>query len=29
MMELLGLLVRVFVVGGLLCALGQLLILKT
>ena len=29
MMELLGLLVRVFVVGGLLCAFGQLLILKT
>ena len=29
MMELLWLLVRVFVVGGLLCAFGQLLILKT
>ena len=29
MMELLGLLVRVLVVGGLLCAFGQLLILKT
>ena len=28
-MELLWLLVRVFVVGGLLCAFGQLLILKT
>lgn len=27
--EMLGLLVRVFVVGGLLCAFGQLLILKT
>ena len=29
MMELLWLLVRVFVVGGLLCAFGQLLILRT
>ena len=29
MMGLLWLLVRVFVVGGLLCAFGQLLILKT
>ena len=29
MMELLWLLVRVFVVGGLLCSFGQLLILKT
>lgn len=28
-MEMLWLLVRVFVVGGLLCAFGQLLILKT
>lgn len=28
-MELLWLLVRVFIVGGLLCAFGQLLILKT
>ena len=27
--EMLGLLVRVFVVGGLLCAFGQMLILKT
>lgn len=29
MMELLWMLVRVFVVGGLLCAFGQLLILRT
>lgn len=29
MMELLWMLVRVFVVGGFLCAFGQLLILKT